>query len=254
MSNKRTGMTSNRDMILYDQVDGICPLCLKPLYYTKEKNIQKRYEVAHIYPLNPTEEEIELLKEEEKLSDDVNSLDNLIPLCLNCHEQFDKPRSVKEYRNLLKIKKRIIEESKIKNTYYLYDLEDEIRIVIKELESTDLNFDELKTLEYRVLKIEDKANKTLPNILKRQIENDVRDYFIFIQDLFKQIDKDNVCKFDTLAMQVKGFYYKCMQTTQDQAEIFDSVVNWINKKTGNHSKKACEILVSFFIQDCEVFS
>lgn len=254
MTNKRVSITENKQLLLYEQVDGICPLCLKPLYFIKENRIEKRFEVAHIYPLNPTQEEKELLKNEIRLSDDVNSLDNLIPLCLNCHEQFDKHRTTEEYKMLLNVKSKLIEESKIKNTYCLYDLEDEIRNVIKQLEDTNLDFNELRTLEYKVLKVDEKANSSLPNILKKQIKNDIRDYFLFIQEIFSKIDKENASKFDTLAMQVKGFYHKCMQTTQNQEQIYMSLVTWINKKTGYHSQKACEILVSFFIQDCEVFS
>ena len=61
----------------------------------------------HIYPLNPTIEETQLLKHEARLSTDVNDEDNVIPLCEICHGKFDKPRTVEEYRSLFKLKQEL---------------------------------------------------------------------------------------------------------------------------------------------------
>ncbi|WP_373557726.1 HNH endonuclease [Pseudomonas sp. URIL14HWK12:I7] len=66
--------------------------------YSKSKTSNKQYEIAHIYPLNPTPPEALLLANEFRLSADVDHLDNLIALCLLCHNEFDNPRTVKEYR------------------------------------------------------------------------------------------------------------------------------------------------------------
>lgn len=39
----------------------------------------------------------------------------------------------------------------------------------------------------------------------------------------------------------------------DKCDIFDDIVQWMYEKTNKISKIACEVIVSFFIQDCEVF-
>lgn len=49
------------------QVDQTCPNCLRPLFKKKTVTKFKDYEIAHIYPLNPTLFELELLKEQERL-------------------------------------------------------------------------------------------------------------------------------------------------------------------------------------------
>lgn len=251
MSKPRKSYTSNEQLILFSEVESICPICTKPLRYEKAGRIEKVFEIAHIYPLNPTAEEIELLKDEKLLSEDVNSLNNVIPLCPSCHEKFDKPRTVEEYRKLYKIKESIILKSKIMNSYSLFNIEDEIRLVLHKL---NLDTGELAKLEYNVLKVEQKANDTLPPLLKRQIKSDVTEYFLFIQNIFEEIDKDTPDKFNTVAAQIKGFYYKCKQSTQNQEEIYRSIVEWIHNKTNRYSLRACEIITAYFVQDCEVFS
>ena len=41
--------------------------------------------------------------------------------------------------------------------------------------------------------------------------------------------------------------------TTNKEYIFNAMVDWIMKNTGSQSKAACEIVISFFIQNCEVF-
>lgn len=251
MSNYRKDYTSNEQLLLYSQVEGICPICTKPLWYEKSGQIYKKYQIAHIYPLNPSLKEIDLLKDEKRLNSDVNSLDNVIPLCYDCHVKFDKPRTVEDYQMLYKIKESLILKSKIISSYSLFNIEDEIRVVLHKL---NLDNGELAKLEYSALKVEQKADNSLPLLLKRQIKNDVTEYFLFIQNIFAEIDKDTPDKFNTLAMQIKSFYFKCKQSTKNQEEIYQNIVEWIHNKTGRYSLRACEIITSFFIQDCEVFS
>lgn len=67
------------------------------------------------------------------------------------------------------------------NTYSLFNIEDEIRVVLHKL---NLDTGELTKLEYTALKIDQKANSFLLPLLKRQIKNDVTEYFNFIQNIF----------------------------------------------------------------------
>ncbi|MBF2595398.1 HNH endonuclease, partial [Listeria welshimeri] len=77
MVDNRVNPTSNMKLLLYNQVDGRCPFCGKNLHYVKNQ-IQTLFEVAHIYPANPKSYESELLKDVPRLSEDVNSIENLI--------------------------------------------------------------------------------------------------------------------------------------------------------------------------------
>ena len=93
MKKNRRKYTPSEHLALTTQVGGTCPLCGIALFYRKKSNAYKRYELAHIYPLNPTKVQQKELENEELLDSDVNHPNNLIPLCTSCHGEFDKPRT-----------------------------------------------------------------------------------------------------------------------------------------------------------------
>lgn len=252
MGNNRKNINPAGDHKLFNQVDGICPICSEPLYYEKGKKTYKRYEIAHIYPLNPIDEEKKLLDKVPRLSDDVNLLDNLIPLCLNCHEQFDKPRTVEEYMRLYQIKSKLIQADKIRGEYHSYDIEDEIRAVLKLL-STNLG-GELEKLDYTALKVDQKTNDTIQPLLLKRIKDEISDYYVYIRQQFVEMDKNSDGSFDLIAGQIKSFYLKMKKITNDQETIYNSIADWLYNRTGKRSLEACKVVVSFFIQNCEVFS
>ena len=41
--------------------------------------------------------------------------------------------------------------------------------------------------------------------------------------------------------------------TNNKYQIFNQMVDWLMTKTLSESKEACEIVISFFVQNCEVF-
>ena len=252
MGNKRISFTDNQSMVLYNEVDGHCPFCDEKLCYEKNGNIYKSFEIAHIYPLNPSKSEIELLKNEERLSSGVNDLNNVIAVCKKCHSKFDSPRTIEEYREWISVKKKILENSKIKDEYCRYDIEEDIKNVLNKLNTHSVS-KELKKLNYKSLKIDDKLNDTCSFLLKREIKNDVVDYFLYIRGLFKELNKYTPYKFEIIASQIRTTYFKIKQTNDNQDVIYYSLVNWLYKKTGSKYRKACEIIIAFFIQDCEVF-
>ena len=108
MSAKRKTYSAAEENAFTTEVDGKCPLCGKALFYKKGNASFKGYEIAHIYPLNATPAEVQVLKGEKRLSSDLNSSENLIALCVKCHKQFDKPRTIAEYRRLVAIKLSLI--------------------------------------------------------------------------------------------------------------------------------------------------
>lgn len=171
MNNTRNQPGTNAQYLLFNQVNGICPLCAEPLLYCKDSSSQhkKNYELAHIYPLNPTAEEVELLKDEPKLSQDVNSLDNFIPLCPKCHNRFDNPRTVSEYRILYSLKQRLIAEERSKNMFYQYTIAEEIQKIVLALTQSDLS-NSLEPLDLTALRIEQKLEKDFSPIPFCKIE------------------------------------------------------------------------------------
>ncbi|MBN8046925.1 HNH endonuclease [Paraclostridium bifermentans] len=248
---KRIDIGANRKMLLHTEVDGICPLCTKPLMYKKNNKTHKFFEVAHIYPLNPTKEEEILLRDEELLSEDRNSDDNLIALCTDCHTRFDKPRTVDEYRQMVSLKKSLISKDKLRSSIFDNNIDDEIQAVLTMLTEEDI--EENGEVKYTAKAVEEKLNDTIRPITKRKIKSNISIYYIVIKNKFIELDNINKNTFDIIANQIKTFYLKLERENNSQEEIFKKLSNWLNKKTMEYSPDACDIIISFFIQNCEVF-
>lgn len=253
MSNSRRTPSNNEEAILLSEVDGLCPICNKTLIYKKQGRWHKRWEAAHIYPLNPTSEEIELLKNETRLSEDVNDISNFIALCRNCHKEFDHPRTVEEYRYLLNLKKKIIARSKAREKYHDYQIEDEIRHIIFKL-SVEFKDSDIIPLSMEALNLDEKSDGSLETFTKHKIRNEIREYYIYIKQQFQLLDKQTESdSFDLIASQVNTFYKALKKNVKSQEEIYEQMTEWLSKKTQNSSKYVCGIIISFFIQNCEVF-
>ena len=77
-------------------------------------------------------------------------------------------------------------------------------------------------------------------------------------------DRCRIChkKFDTPRtveeyrswVRLKNKLLQDAKLKNNQEFVYASLVDWINEKTGLYSRRACEILIAYFIQDCEVFS
>jgi 5-methylcytosine-specific restriction endonuclease McrA len=251
LGKKREKTTPIEQSSLFVQVDALCPLCGKSLFYTKDNVLRKNCEIAHIYPLNPTLYESALLENEPRLSQNSNALDNLIPLCRDCHHSFDHPRTVEEYRRLYAIKRNLIEKEKIKKLYYNYTIGDEIISIINILSNqTDIS---TAKLEYDALRIDKKLRNNFSQILKKHITNDVVDYYQFIKNILAEVDKQTPGKFNLIAANIKSFYLSIKLETTDQEMIFNKMAEWLHGKTEQGSIDSCKAVIAFFIQNCEVF-
>ncbi|CAC9652954.1 hypothetical protein [uncultured Gammaproteobacteria bacterium] len=252
MSNPRKKYSEAQNVSLLSQVSRVCPLCAEPLFYKKRGITFKNYEIAHIYPLNPTDTEKTILENEERLSIDVNDEDNVIPLCEICHGKFDKPRTAEEYRQLYRLKKKLIERSGQEAIWKSYTIEDEIGEIIEAIYS-DQDMDSDAEIEFIPKEVDEKLNESISRPTKRKIKTNVREYYMFIKKKFSELDNANGDLSETISLQIKTYYLKQKLMGFNQQAIFDNVVSWIHTKTKPETNDAAEILASFFIQNCEVF-
>ncbi len=229
----------------------MCPLCGTSLMYKKNQRRYKHYEIAHIYPLNPTTTERELLAHEEKLSSDPDHLDNLIPLCVGCHKKFDKPRTVEEYRELVGIKKALIVDALQKDEWGVSSLQDDVITILNDL--MNLSSDEVHSLSYDPKEIDKKLNHEIKEVTKTKIKFHVSQYYNFIYEKIALIDKRKSGISDVIFSEVRSFYAKQKLSGATQQKIYEHVVGWIISKTHPEVNDAAEILAAFFIQNCEVF-
>lgn len=252
--NTRKKADENDQLLLYNEVNGCCPRCFVPLLYNKDKT-EKLFEIAHIYPLNPKEKEAETLKGEERLSEDPNNSKNLICLCPTCHTIFDKPRTIEEYRYLLNLKKSLIEQNSLKNLWNNQPLDRDIDIIIDFLQQDYNQVGDNVEISYNPQTIDDKTNATITPLVKRRIRTDVQEYYLQIKEKLTQLDEIKPLTTENISTQIKAYYLSLRKeyNITNQKTIYNALVDWLHNKTEQTSKEACQIIISYFVQNCEVF-
>ncbi|WP_439639281.1 ABC-three component system protein [Nevskia sp.] len=252
MTEPRRALNQAEELRLLCQVNSRCPEGGEPLFYTKGKRTYKGYELAHIYPLNPTKAEEELLRHEERLATDPNDLDNLIPLCVGCHGKFDKPRTVEDYRRLVQTKREAVAAEERNRLQFEYALRDEISAVVRSLDSTTASMP-LADPTLIAKTLDDKLDQSVPSTLRRKIHFNVSDYFVFVRQQFQTLEGEQPGVAELISSQVRAFYLELRMQGLTKPQIFAGVVDWIVGVTKPSSIEPAEIVASFFVQNCEVF-
>lgn len=250
---KRQKLSPALEISLATQVSSACPKCGKPLFYEKSGRQHRAYEIAHIYPLNPTPAEEALLAGELRLHKDVNHPDNLIPLCERCHGIFDKPRTIEEYRELYELKSKLIREFSQIEIRADFPLELGLRTIVDALHRHDGEPSDETALSYNPKSVDQKLNETMAPIKRRKIKRDVADYYQFIKEQFLELEEDDPNSSELIFSQVKLYYLKQKSLNISQQEIYENIVSWLHTKSSSETKEAAEIVASFFVQNCEVF-
>jgi acetolactate synthase small subunit len=185
---RRANVNETIKMSLLCEVKGLCPLCYKELIKQDSKKTVRVFDVAHIYPLNPTPHEIELLKKEDKITEDIDSEDNFIPLCKECHKIYDTKKTINEYRQLLSIKKTILNVKKTHQIWNNQQLHDDILQVANALSILNIKNIEATKLSLDALKLSEKKDDSLNLINEIKISEYIRTFYIPIKNAFKQLE------------------------------------------------------------------
>ena len=174
-----------------------------------------------------------------------------IALCKDCHYDYDKNKTKEKYNKLLNIKKNLEKQYSVKNELSECNLEVEISkvlLIFKDLKDEDL---EGLTLNYNAVRIKQKIGDSCL-ILRNKIEYNVVLYFKFIQEKLNNLCECSNTDFELISLNIRNVYLKSKKKGLDQEKIFDMMINWIVSKA-QCSQIAAEILISFFVQNCEVY-
>jgi len=233
---------------LLDEADCLCPLCGHRLVEEKNGKVNKQFQIAHIYPHSPTQTQAEALKNISR-PENLESLENLIPLCLHCHRHQDFNTTEADYWKLYHKKQAMIRHYLGKQATANLDIESEIQEVVTALQG--MTREEIEQLTYSPVSIDKKVQDP---ILNKSIREDVTQYYSYIETLFRELDELHTGTFDNIALAVKRCFLKqeSERFFQTEEELFDYMVSWLRTKTGG-PRHICEIIISFFVQNCEVF-
>lgn len=252
MGGKRPGFTAAEELAFTTEVGGRCPKCGDHLFFAKRGRKLKRYEIAHIYPLNPKPAEVIELQNEERLSSDLNAFENLIALCVKCHTELDKLRTAEEYRDLVALKKALLQRTQQQEIQQQYHLQADIQHVINGLDSITAPLAGA-ALSYDAKKIDEKLDEMMPLPTKNKIKHNVSDYYQYVRTRFEDLERESPNLSELVSSQVKAFYVQQKTLGFSQHVIFKNVVAWFMEKTKPETIEAAEIVASYFVQNCEVF-
>ncbi len=100
--------------------------------------------------------------------------------------------------------------------------------------------------------VEEKIDKTTERPLFKKVQNNVMDYFSEMKDLFVEEQESKDLIYEQVRKKIKYQYKHTAGKTQH--EVFDKLVTWLMAEVQSNDREACEAVISYFVQNCEVFS
>ncbi|HMW40362.1 MAG TPA: HNH endonuclease signature motif containing protein [Saprospiraceae bacterium] len=254
MATKRDSYSENEHSILYAETGGCCPLCSIPILFQKKgsKKPSKSYEVAHIYPLNPTQSQALALSGYPAPSD-INALENVIALCPTCHTRYDKDFKLDELENLRKIKNGYLSEAKAKLTASQHAIQEEVYEILDAIASFDSDETALSPANFDISTVDKKLKTGMSPLQKREIKVNAISFYVRIRDHIRTLEQQDQASVRILQNQINSYYLAMnKQNPENKDLVFNYVAQWISAKT-NKPILAAKVLTSFFVQNCEVF-
>ena len=219
---------------LLEETENYChfPGCGKGLTISDNGKTQPAYEVCVIDREKPP------------------SVDNLIALCPQCYAKYllddskQTPKYLAEVKKLFAAHKKniqILEESSLEK-----GLVGVIRC-IKKLKEKDLG-----DPSYDPKQLRDKIDPEIYTPLFVSVNNYVTMYFLRLKEIMVNLDKRGEIDFEEIQDQMKAIYRRLKKSNKSKMDIFREITEKVHRVT-LQDDIYCQIVVSFFIQSCEVF-
>lgn len=248
-----TPLATNLNSLLLTEVSMRCPVCGRLLVRKVHGvSIVDDYHITDIYPSTPTPSQAVSIAMISKPLYKLDSLDNKTILCLTCENDYLNAFTIDAYNALIAKKQKAVAAFDAISRIDKIDIENSLAKIVHKLatiQEPELN----NLLRFTALKVN---KKILPvNILlKNDIENHVVQFYVYINELFAQESKQNSVLVERLTKAVQFASDELIAKGLSQQLVFDQMTIWLKNKTGADNDLACRILVSFFVQNCEVFN
>lgn len=215
------------------EANGVCPndWCSNEL----EADIDGRTQLCY-----------EALKIDESGPD---TYENYIAVCPTCYQKIKASRDPSTTARLKELKRNMLFNEKGSNALSSEQLEQDIEHVLEKISITPP--EELTPLNYDPVPVRQKISKD-NNTLYMKIRYCVAAYFIKVDEWLKQMDQEGKQKFQPFCNAMEINYMKLSMQNLPQPVIFDKLAEWLQTNT-NRGRDACEIVVAYFVQKCEVF-
>ncbi len=210
-------------MTLLTETGGKCHMCTKPLAYIKNGR-----EVYH-------GEIVEILEDED------------VVLCVSCARDAQTLTDAEKHELLnskRELENRIIALESISHI----NLEKQIESVLREIDGIEDTGN--LGLKNAPVKVEDKILE--PRLKDKAVFHVTRMYEA-VNSALDRMSGENKLNVNKFAKNIRRVYEDTSETISSQSEIYNILVEWLYEKSGYKYKEACEIIISYFVQRCEVF-
>lgn len=205
--------------------------CGKPLVLSNNESTQAYFDVVMIN------------------NDDGEQIDNLIALCPECAGKYLLSHSEEDQEELHDLKATMHELLLTRKSLTDIKIEESVSEILEIICETDPK--EITNLSYEPKSVRDKIYKKNYLLFRSNIAN-VTQYYPFIETQFKSFSREKKMNYERLSMQIRSAYLTAAEKTSLQDEIYTSLVEWLMDVT-RKPRVSCEIVISFFVQKCEVF-
>ena len=228
----------------------LCPKCKKEkLLLTVKGRTIINFKMQYIIPISLNEKKRRNIANSKKIE-----TNQQIPLCRKCsldYENCDDASVLAEnlsdcyLENSNRIKIDEIEENS--------DLSEEIGIVIQKISTSQIDNNDIN-LNLDPKSIDEKIGERCFS-LKTIIRNNCNIYYSYVRKLFEEVEKRTDVTFNVIASEIRSAYLKISSAIASKEEIFYRLSDFLLNKIGlsQNYRTACIIIISFFVQNCEVF-
>jgi hypothetical protein len=178
--------------------------------------------------------------------------ENKIALCPECHDKYILDTTPDDINRLLDLKNGFINYSSTKSALSENKIPIEVQLeeVLTSIEVTpEANLNRM--CDERVYEVERKVYENV--LLMRKIRGNALDYFETVETLLKANDRSRKNKFRVFQAKVRACYEEARATETSQEKIYSYLVDWLYRQAGHRHFNACEIIIAFFVQLCDVF-
>lgn len=179
-----------------------------------------------------------------------DSITNLIALCPNCYAVYSVDTDKAKTRELNAVKKILLGHKESARLLDDLPLEKGIIAVISRIRKLDEKDLENASLDPKEIK--QKLIRSESFALYKTVNDYVSTYYVRLREIMFNLDKRGEIDYDEIQDQMKALYRRLKKTKKSREEIFNEIVEKIHRVTLQEALY-CQIVVSYFIQSCEVF-
>jgi len=221
-------------VVLVTEAGSVCPGdgCSNSLFKNEDGHLGLLFDVAVIDPSLPD-----------------TDTGNLIALCPECCSKFNLNKTPDAISKMKRIKADLLEAYNEREITSDQKVQEGVRCVLEKIPSMlrpdkiDLNYDPVPLRQ----KIE--ADNVA---LYLKAQGHVNVYYPSVHETFQEMGREGKLRFKPFCLQVKMNYLNLKEEGYDQKRIYYLMTKWLYDAT-NEDWDSCEIVISYFIQKCEVF-